>query len=173
MGTTSEARSLAATTERGPGRRDAFATGLGVLAATVGSAVGLGNIWKFPSLTGQNGGAAFIIVYLLCTLLVGLPVMISEQMLGRRARKDAVNTMRELAPKHQPWWLIGAAGGLAAFLIMAFYSEVAGWVFAYVFKERVDRSLDRSGDDLRRVRRPDQQPVAVAVVAVDRAGGSA
>src|SRR5690554_2719297 len=134
MGTTSEARSLAATTERGPERRDAFATGLGVLAATVGSAVGLGNIWKFPSLTGQNGGAAFIIVYLLCTLLVGLPVMISEQMLGRRARKDAVNTMRELAPRRQPWWLIGAAGGLAAFLIMAFYSEVAGWVFAYVYK---------------------------------------
>lgn len=115
-------------------KRDAFTTGLGVLAATVGSAVGLGNIWKFPSLVGQNGGAAFIAIYLACTVFVGLPVMISEQMLGRRARKDAINTLRELAPKRQPWWLIGVAGGLAAFLIMAFYSEVAGWVFAYIFK---------------------------------------
>lgn len=115
-------------------KRDAFATGLGVLTATLGSAVGLGNIWKFPAMTGQNGGAAFIIIYLVCTLLVGLPVMMSEHMLGRHARKDAINTMRDLAPRRQPWWLIGAAGGLAAFLIMAFYSEVAGWVFAYVFK---------------------------------------
>jgi NSS family neurotransmitter:Na+ symporter len=115
-------------------RRDAFATGLGVLAATLGSAVGLGNIWKFPAMTGQNGGAAFIIIYLLSTILVGLPVMISEHMIGRYARKDAINSLRVVAPKGQPWWLIGAAGGVAAFLIMAFYSEVVGWVFAYIAK---------------------------------------
>jgi NSS family neurotransmitter:Na+ symporter len=114
--------------------RDGFTSALGVLAATLGSAVGLGNIWKFPSITGQNGGAAFVIIYLLSTLLVGLPVMISEQMLGRKARKDAITTLRDLAPKKQPWWLVGAAGVLAAFLIMAFYTEVAGWVFAYIYK---------------------------------------
>ncbi|HMM28601.1 MAG TPA: sodium-dependent transporter [Aggregatilineaceae bacterium] len=135
METASEGQKVATgEVARGFRKRDAFATGLGVLTATLGSAVGLGNIWKFPAMTGQNGGAAFIIVYLFCTLLVGLPVMMSEHMLGRRARKDAINTMRDLAPRRQPWWLIGAAGGLAAFLIMAFYSEVAGWVFAYVFK---------------------------------------
>jgi len=135
METTTESRPRAAVkATSGPRKREAFATGLGVLAATLGSAIGLGNIWKFPSLTGQNGGAAFIIVYVICTVLVGLPVMISEQMLGRQARKDAVNTLRELAPRRQPWWLIGAAGGLSAFLIMAFYSAVAGWVFAYIFK---------------------------------------
>ena len=114
--------------------RDGFTTGLGVLAATLGSAVGLGNIWKFPYLTGENGGAALILVYIISTLLVGLPVMISEQMLGRRARANAIGTLQKLAPKRQPWWLIGVAGCLAAFLIMAFYTEVAGWVFAYIFK---------------------------------------
>lgn len=113
--------------------RDQFATGLGVLMATLGSAVGLGNIWKFPYLTGSNGGAAFIIIYLICTVLVGLPIMITEQMLGRKGRSDAVTSLKKLAPG-QPWWLIGAGGILAAFLIMAFYTEVAGWVFAYIFK---------------------------------------
>lgn len=114
--------------------RDAFTSSFGVLAATLGSAVGLGNIWKFPYVTGANGGAGFLLVYLLATLLVGLPVMIAEIMLGRKAKADAVTTLRTLAPAGQYWWLIGAFGVLAAFLIMSFYSEVAAWVFAYVFK---------------------------------------
>mgnify|MGYP003763875213 CR=1 FL=1 len=96
--------------------RDGFTTGLGVIAATLGSAIGLGNIWKFPSLTGTNGGAAFLLLYLACTLLVGLPVMISELALGRRARANAVSTFQNLAPR-EPWWLVGAAGALAAFLM--------------------------------------------------------
>lgn len=110
-----------------------FATGLGVLMATLGSAVGLGNIWKFPYLTGSNGGAAFLIIYLVCTLVIGLPIMITEQMIGRRGRGDAVTALKRVAPG-KLWWLIGASGIVAAFLIMAFYSEVAGWVFAYIFK---------------------------------------
>lgn len=114
--------------------RDGFTSSFGVLAATLGSAVGLGNIWKFPYLTGTNGGAGFLVVYVLATLLVGLPVMIAEIMLGRKAKTDAVTAMKTLAPAGQPWWLISAFGVLAAFLIMAFYSEVAAWVFAYVFK---------------------------------------
>ena len=113
--------------------RDGFTTGIGVITATLGSAIGLGNIWKFPSLTGLNGGAAFLILYLGCTLLVGLPVMISELSLGRRARADAISTFQKLAPR-EPWWLVGAAGVLAAFLILAFYTEVAAWVVAYIFK---------------------------------------
>jgi neurotransmitter:Na+ symporter, NSS family len=115
-------------------QRDGFTSNLGVIAATLGSAVGLGNIWKFPSLTGLNGGAAFIVVYLLSTLLVGLPVMISELMLGRTAKANAVTTLQKLAPRRQPWWLVGVSGVLAAFLILAFYTEVAAWVFAYIFK---------------------------------------
>ncbi|HNY84543.1 MAG TPA: sodium-dependent transporter [Anaerolineaceae bacterium] len=118
-----------------PTKRDSFTSKLGVIAATLGSAVGLGNIWKFPSMTGTNGGAAFIIIYLICTLLVSVPVMITELMLGRTARANAITTYQRLSPKKsQPWWLIGASGVLAAFLILAFYTEVAGWVFAYVTK---------------------------------------
>ena len=79
--------------------RDGFTTTFGVLVATLGSAIGLGNIWKFPSLTGTNGGASFLLVYLLATLLVGLPVMIAETMLGRAARANAVTSFEILAPR--------------------------------------------------------------------------
>ncbi|MHB1339067.1 MAG: sodium-dependent transporter [Bellilinea sp.] len=114
---------------------DRFTGSLGVILATLGSAVGLGNIWKFPYLTGANGGAAFLIVYIISTLLVGLPVMISEHMIGRTARAEAIHAFMKLNPgKKTPWWLIGAFGVVAAFFIMAFYTEVAGWVLFYVFK---------------------------------------
>jgi NSS family neurotransmitter:Na+ symporter len=115
-------------------KRAGFTSGFGVLAATLGSAVGLGNIWKFPYLTGANGGAGFLLIYLLATLLVGLPVMIAEISLGREAKANPISTLQALAPKRQPWWLVGVAGMLAAFLILSFYSEVVAWVFAYVVK---------------------------------------
>ena len=115
-------------------KRDGFTTGLGVIGATLGSAVGLGNIWKFPSVTGMNGGAAFLVVYLISSLLVGLPAMIAELSLGRSARVNAIDSMRKHTPNRAPWWLVSAAGVVSAFLIMAFYTEVAGWVFAYVIK---------------------------------------
>jgi len=114
--------------------RGGFSSSLGVLAATLGSAVGLGNIWKFPSLTGANGGAGFLLVYLLSTLLIGLPLMIAEIAIGRQARANPISALRKLAPHGAPWWLIGTAGMAAAFLILSFYSEVVAWVFAYVAK---------------------------------------
>lgn len=114
-------------------QRDGFTSTLGVLAATLGSAVGLGNIWKFPALTGANGGAGFLLIYLCATLVVGLPVMIAELTLGRHARANPIAALKRLAPG-RPWWLVGVSGMLAAFLIMAFYSEVVAWVFAYVWK---------------------------------------
>ncbi|SMF15961.1 sodium-dependent transporter [Desulfovibrio gilichinskyi] len=114
--------------------RDAFTSSLGMLAATLGSAVGLGNIWKFPSMTGSNGGASFLFVYLACTVVVGLPIMISEIMLGRKVKANAITTLRKLSPKGQPWGIVGVSGVVAAFLILCFYTEVAGWVFAYIFK---------------------------------------
>jgi len=121
-------------------KRDGFTSSFGVLAATLGSAVGLGNIWKFPYMTGANGGAGFLLVYLLATLLIGLPVMIAEITLGRQAKANPITTLQRLAPRGQPWWLIGAFGMLAAFLIMSFYSEVVAWVFAYILKA-IDGSI--------------------------------
>ncbi|SMC23476.1 neurotransmitter:Na+ symporter, NSS family [Andreprevotia lacus DSM 23236] len=115
-------------------QRDGFTSTFGVLVATLGSAVGLGNIWKFPYLTGTNGGAGFLLVYLLATLLVGLPVMIAEIMLGRTARANAVSTFAQLAPRQPFWQSIGYMGLVAAVLILAFYTEVAGWVFSYIVK---------------------------------------
>ncbi|QLG87945.1 sodium-dependent transporter [Chitinibacter bivalviorum] len=115
--------------------RDGFTSTFGVLVATLGSAVGLGNIWKFPYLTGTNGGASFLVVYLLATLLVALPVMIAEIMLGRASRSNAVSAFEKLAPKNQQFWsIIGYMGLVSAILILAFYTGVAGWVFAYIFK---------------------------------------
>ncbi len=105
-----------------------------VLAAT-GSAVGLGNIWKFPYITGENGGGAFVLVYLLCIAVVGIPVMMSEIMLGRRGRQSPINTMRSLAREEgrsPHWQLLGFTGVLAGFLILSFYSVIAGWALAYV-----------------------------------------
>ncbi|MEG6513673.1 sodium-dependent transporter [Desulforamulus ruminis] len=113
--------------------REGFGSTLGVIAATLGSAVGLGNIWKFPTITGQNGGAAFILIYLLCVCLIGLPVMISEFVIGRRSNAAAVGSFKRLAPS-TPWFFAGLSGAVAAFLIMAFYTSVAGWVYAYIFK---------------------------------------
>lgn len=114
--------------------RDTFASTVGAFAATLGSAVGLGNIWKFPYLTGSNGGAAFVLTYLLAVALVGIPVMVVEHVIGRRMRLDAVQAYGNVVPRQRFWAIIGWAGLLSAVLIMAFYTDVAGWVFAYVFK---------------------------------------
>ena len=115
-------------------KRDGFTSSFGVLAATLGSAVGLGNIWKFPYMIGANGGAGFLLIYLLATLLVGLPVMIAEITIGRQAKTNPITALQQMAPRGLPWWLIGVMGVISAFLIMAFYSEVVAWVFAYVPK---------------------------------------
>lgn len=114
--------------------RDGFSSVFGALVATLGSAVGLGNIWKFPTLTGSNGGAGFLLVYLGATLLVGVPVLIAETMIGRAARANAVSAFEKLAPGKPFWKIIGWMGFCASFLVMAFYSEVAGWVYAYIAK---------------------------------------
>jgi NSS family neurotransmitter:Na+ symporter len=114
--------------------RDAFASTLGAFAATLGSAIGLGNIWKFPFLTGSNGGAAFVLAYLAAVALVGLPVMAVEHAIGRRMRLDAVRAYGRVVPGQPAWSAVGWAGLVAALLIMGFYTDVAGWVFAYVWK---------------------------------------
>ena len=114
-------------------KREGFSSGLAVFFATLGSAVGLGNIWKFPYMAGQNGGGAFVFTYLICILVIGIPVMVAEFYIGRKTRKNAVGAFDVL--KAKPYWkLIGFMGMAAAFFIMFFYSAVAGWVYSYVYK---------------------------------------
>lgn len=119
--------------EEKQGKRESFATKFGVIAATAGSAVGLGNIWRFPYLTGENGGAAFILVYLGFILAFGIPVMLSEFVIGRSAQKNPFGAFRLLAPR-KPWYLVGLMGIVAAFLILAFYTTVAGWTLEYLYQ---------------------------------------
>jgi NSS family neurotransmitter:Na+ symporter len=107
-----------------------------ILAAT-GSAVGLGNIWKFPYITGQNGGGAFVLVYLMCVAAIGIPIMMAEVLLGRRGRQSPINTMTALAKdegRSPLWSLLGWSGVLAGFLILSYYSVIAGWGLSYVEK---------------------------------------
>lgn len=105
-----------------------------ILAAT-GSAVGLGNIWKFPYIAGENGGGAFVLVYLACIAVIGIPIMMAEIMLGRRGRQSPINTMHTLAIEagHSTYWqYLGWLGVIAGFLILSYYSVIAGWALAYV-----------------------------------------
>ncbi len=107
-----------------------------ILAAT-GSAVGLGNIWKFPYTAGENGGGAFILMYLICVAAIGIPVMMAEIMLGRRGRQSPINAMHTLAleaQRHPIWKIIGWSGVVAGCLILSFYSVIAGWAIAYIPK---------------------------------------
>ena len=107
-----------------------------ILAAT-GSAVGLGNIWKFPYIAGENGGGSFVLVYLACIAMIGLPIMMAEIMLGRRGRQSPVNTMTTLASEEgrsEGWVLLGWLGVITGFLILSYYSVIAGWALSYVFR---------------------------------------
>ena len=106
------------------------------ILAAVGSAVGLGNIWRFPYITGENGGGAFVVVYLVCIAAVGIPVMMAEVMLGRQGRQSPINNMRALARQSEAWrgWsLVGWMGALGGFLILSYYSVVAGWALYYIY----------------------------------------
>jgi NSS family neurotransmitter:Na+ symporter len=113
--------------------RDVFSSKFGVIAAAAGSAVGLGNIWKFPYITGVYGGAAFLFVYLGFIALIGLPIMLSELTIGRKSKRNAFGAFKFLAPG-SPWKFVGVLGVAAAFMILAFYGVVAGWSIDYVVK---------------------------------------
>ena len=107
------------------------------ILAAAGSAVGLGNIWKFPYITGENGGGAFVLIYLVCVALIGLPIMISEVMMGRAGRSSPVHTMRKLIEQSNSsskWVFIGWLGVLAGFFILSYYTVVAGWALNYIWE---------------------------------------
>ena len=127
----------ASSTNSTAGVHGAWTSRLTFILAATGSAVGLGNIWKFPYIAGENGGGAFVLVYLVCILVVGIPVMIAEVLMGRRGRSSPVHTVTRLAKEagaHSAWRWIGWMGVVAGFLILSYYSVVAGWALAYLPK---------------------------------------
>lgn len=129
------------------GNRDSFGSKFGVIAAAAGSAVGLGNIWKFPYITGVFGGAAFLFVYIAFILAIGLPVMISELIIGRNSRRNAFGAFKILAPGSQ-WKYIGLIGVGAAFMILSFYGVVAGWSVHYIVLSVSDGFSNKSPEEL-------------------------
>lgn len=120
-----------AATGAAAGTRDQWGSKLGFILAAAGSAVGLGNIWKFPYITGENGGGLFVIIYLICIGLVGLPIMIGEIMVGRASQRSPVPAFEELGGK-KIWGLIGWMGVATGFILLSYYSVIAGWAFAYI-----------------------------------------
>ncbi|MDX8338709.1 sodium-dependent transporter [Draconibacterium sp. IB214405] len=129
------------------GNRDSFSSKFGVIAAAAGSAVGLGNIWKFPYIAGVYGGAAFLFVYLAFIVAIGLPVMLSELIIGRSSRKNAFGAFKVLAPG-TPWRFIGILGVGAAFLILSFYGVVAGWSLEYIILSLKNGFSAKSPDEI-------------------------
>lgn len=116
--------------------RAQFATKMGVIAATVGSAVGLGNIWRFPYEAGMHGGGAFIFIYILCVLLLGIPVMIAEFIIGRSTHKNANSAINTLVPGSH-FRFVSYIGIVASIMILSFYSVVAGWIVEYLFQSLI------------------------------------
>lgn len=112
--------------------RGNFGSKIGIVLATAGSAVGLGNVWRFPYMVGENGGAAFLLVYLVCILMLGLPGMISEFIVGRHAQANAAAAYDKLSGG-RPWKLVGYLGILTSTIILGFYAVVAGWCLQYLF----------------------------------------
>jgi NSS family neurotransmitter:Na+ symporter len=113
-------------------KREHWGSRIGFILAAAGSAVGLGNIWRFPYVTGENGGGAFIIIYLGLVFTIGISLMLIELVIGRRAQKDPVGSFAKL--RGGPWKLVGYAGVITAFVILSFYSVIAGWTIDYMIK---------------------------------------
>lgn len=115
-----------------------FGSRLGIILATAGSAVGLGNVWRFPYMAGQNGGAVFILIYVGCVLLLGIPCMVSEFIIGRHAQANTARAYSRLA-NGTPWKWVGLLGVLTGFLITGYYAVVSGWCLEYIFASLTGR----------------------------------
>lgn len=110
-----------------------FGTKIGLIAATVGSAVGLGNVWRFPIMAQENGGAAFLLIYIACVFILGIPVMLAEFSLGRGGGSDAVGSFQNVTPGKK-WWMVGGLAILASYIILSYYMVVAGWTLEYTWQ---------------------------------------
>ena len=135
--------------QNGDGKRKSlhgnWSSRLAFVLAVTGSAVGLGNIWKFPYVAGENGGGAFVLVYLVCVVAIGMPVMMSEILLGRRGRRNPVATMELLGQEEgssRNWRLLGMLGVVGGILILSYYSVIAGWTLAYIVKSATGVFVD-------------------------------
>lgn len=115
-------------------QRERFASRLGFLLISAGCAIGLGNVWRFPYITGQYGGAAFVLVYLLFLVLLGLPIMVMEFAVGRGSQKSAASSFRVLEPKGSKWHIYGYFAMFGNYILMMFYTTIGGWMLAYLFK---------------------------------------
>lgn len=135
----------------GLGAKNSWSSKTAFVLAAVGSAVGLGNIWKFPYIAGEHGGGAFVLVYLACVALIGLPVLLAEIAIGRRGRGSPIHAFRSLADRegHSPnWRFIGWIGIVCAFLILSFYSVVAGWSLSYLWYAASGQIAGAAGGDV-------------------------
>lgn len=115
-------------------QREQWGSKLGFILAAAGSAIGLGNIWRFPYEAGQNGGAAFILVYLICAAVIGIPVLIGEILIGRTSQKDPVGAFRSLSNGSKFWSSVGGMGVAAGLIILSYYAVVAGWSLGYIYQ---------------------------------------
>lgn len=120
--------------------RGQWSSTFGFILAAAGSAIGLGNIWRFPYVTGQNGGAAFLLIYLICVFFIGFPYLLGELALGRATQKNPIGAFRLIRP-NSPWVGVGVLGVLTGFAILSFYLVIAGWTFGFIFKMLFDLSL--------------------------------
>jgi len=114
--------------------RSFWSSKIGFILAATGSAVGLGSVWKFPYLTGENGGGAFVIIYLIFVVLIGIPLFVAELAMGRASGKNPFGAFRDLAPKQSNWRWVGALAVLICFLIFSYYTVVSGWVTGYIYE---------------------------------------
>ncbi len=130
--------------------RGSFSSKFGIIAAAAGSAIGLGNIWRFPYVLGESGGGAFLLIYLLFVITIGIPVMLSEFIIGRSAQMNPFGAFRKLAPR-QPWFIVGIMGIIAAFMILAFYGTVGGWTLEYLYNSVLNKFSGKTTDDISQI----------------------
>jgi len=123
--------------------RGEWGSKIGFIFAAAGSAIGLGNIWRFPYVTGVNGGAAFVFVYLVCVLVIGLPYLYAELALGRAIQKNPVGAIASLKP-NSLWIWIGGLGIITGVFILSYYAVIAGWTFGYIFKMLIPNQMSFS-----------------------------
>lgn len=128
--------------------REHWSSRIGFLMAAIGSAIGLGILWKFPYTVGENGGGLFLLSYLICLGIVGMPILIAELILGRRTQRAAVGAFQLLDNKGTGWKVVGWFGVLASFLIMSFYSVIAGWGMSYILMSLTGFYQNLSGDEV-------------------------
>lgn len=125
-------------------QREHWGSYFGLIMAAAGSAIGLGTLWKFPYVTGENGGGLFVIIYIVCTLFIGIPLFMGELIIGRKAQRAAVGSFAELSSPGSNWRAVGWLGVLSSFLILSYYSVVSGWGLNYVFLSLVQFYQNRT-----------------------------